>query len=180
METVTLYDKTFRPFIPNERIEAAIDKLAAKINLDYEGSEDIPVLICTLNGAIMFTSELMKRLNFQCELSCVKLSSYQGTRSTGTVLTTLGLTSDIKGRRVIICEDIVDTGGTILALQEMLLDKGASEVRICTMLLKPEVFDKNIKLDYVAMEIPNAFIVGFGLDYNELGRNLKDIYVLDK
>ena len=127
----------------------------------------------------MFTAELMKRLSFQCELSCVKLSSYKGTKSSGTVLTLLGLTSDVKGRRVILCEDIVDTGNTILALQEMLQDKGAAEVRICTMLLKPDVYDKDVKLDYVAMEIPSAFIVGFGLDYNELGRNLQDIYVLD-
>ena len=180
MNKITLHDKTFRPFIPYERLEKAIDELAEKINLDYEGCEDIPVLICTLNGAIMFTAELMKRLRFQCELSCIKLSSYQGTRSTGTVLTTLGPTGDVKGRRVIICEDIVDTGNTIIALQEMLLDKGASEVRICTMLLKPDVYDKDVKLDYVAMEIPDAFIVGFGLDYDELGRNYKDIYVIDQ
>lgn len=180
METITLHDKTFRPFIPYDRIESAIDAVARRINLDYEGCEDIPVLLCTLNGAIMFTSELMKRLRFKCELSCIKLSSYQGTRSTGTVLTTLGPTCDVKGRRVIICEDIVDTGNTIVAMQEMLEDQGAEEVRICTMLLKPDVYDKDVKLDYVGMEIPNAFIVGFGLDYNELGRNLKDIYVLDK
>lgn len=180
MDIVHLHDKSFRPFIPYERIEAAIDAIAEKINLDYEGDEDIPVLLCTLNGAIMFCAELMKRLRFKCELSCIKLSSYQGTKSTGTVLTTLGPTTDVKGRRVIICEDIVDTGNTIIALQEMLQDKGAAEVRICTMLLKPDVYDKDVKLDYVAMEIPNAFIVGFGLDYNELGRNLKDIYVLDK
>ncbi len=177
---VKLHDKCFRPFIPYERLEKAIDVVADKLNKDYEGAEDIPVLLCTLNGAIMFTSELMKRLTFQVELSCIKLSSYQGTRTTGTVLTMLGLTSEITGRRVIICEDIVDTGNTILALQEMLQDKGAAEVRICTMLLKPDVYDKDVKLDYVAMEIPNAFIVGFGLDYNEIGRNLKDIYILEK
>ena len=180
MDTITLHDKTFRPFIPYERIEAAIEAVAEKLNLDYEGCEDIPVLLCTLNGAIMFTSELMKRLRFNCQLSCIKLSSYQGTKSTGTVVTTLGPTCDVKGRRVIITEDIVDTGNTIVALQEMLQDQGAAEVRICTMLLKPEVYDKDAKLDYVGMEIPNAFIVGFGLDYDELGRNLKDIYVLDK
>ncbi len=93
----------------------------------------------------------------------------------------MGLTSSVRGRRVIICEDIVDSGNTIVALQEMLLDKeGASEVRICTLLLKPEVYDKPVKLDYVGMEIPNAFIVGFGLDYNEQGRNIKDIYVIEE
>ena len=180
MDKIKLHDKVFRPFIPNDRIESAIDAVAEKVNLDFEGCEDIPVIICTLTGAIMFTSELLKRLRFQCEVNCIKLSSYQGTRSTGTVLTLLGLTGDVKGRRVIICEDIVDTGNTILALQEMLIAQGAAEVRICTLLLKPDVYDKDVKLDYVAMEIPNAFIVGFGLDYNELGRQYKDIYVLDQ
>ncbi len=179
MSSITLHDKSFRPFIPYERLEAAIDAVAEKINSDYEGCEDVPVLMCTLNGAIMFCAELMKRLRFKCQLSCIKLSSYQGTQSTGTVLTTLGPTCDVKGRRVIICEDIVDTGNTIIALQEMLQHQGAAQVRICTMLLKPEVYDKDVPLDYVAMEVPNAFIVGFGLDYNELGRNLKDIYVLE-
>ena len=177
MDTIKLHDKTFRPFIPHDRIESAIDAVAEKINLDFEGCEDVPVIICTLTGAIMFTSELLQRLRFTVEVNCIKLSSYQGTRSTGTML---GLTGEVKGRRVIICEDIVDTGNTILALQEMLLAQGAAEVRICTMLLKPDVYDKDVKLDYVAMEIPNAFIVGFGLDYDELGRQYKDIYVLDQ
>ena len=179
MEKVILHGKSFRPFIPGERIESAIAEVAEKLNRDFKGCTDIPVVICTLTGAIMFTSELLKRLDFQCEVKCIKLSSYQGTKSTGTVLTLLGLTGSVQGRRVIICEDIVDTGNTIIALQELLLDQGASEVRICTMLLKPEVYDKDVKLDYVGMEIPNRFIVGYGLDYDELGRNLKDIYVLD-
>ena len=92
----------------------------------------------------------------------------------------MGLTADVRGRRVIICEDIVDTGNTIVALKELLLDKGATDVKICTMLFKPEVYKKDVRLDYVGMAIPNAFIVGFGLDYDELGRNLKDIYVIDE
>ena len=108
------------------------------------------------------------------------MSSYQGTKSTGTVLNMMGLTADVRGRRVIICEDIVDTGNTIVALKELLLDKGATDVKICTMLFKPEVYKKDVRLDYVGMAIPNAFIVGFGLDYDELGRNLKDIYVIDE
>ena len=128
----------------------------------------------------MFTGELLQRLNFNCELVSVKMSSYQGTKSTGTVLNVMGLTADIKGRRVILCEDIVDTGNTIVALKEMLLDKGAADVKICTMLFKPDVYDKDEKLDYVGKAIPNAFIVGFGLDYDELGRNYADIYVIDE
>ena len=180
MEKVTLHDKTFRPFIPQEKIMSAIDSLAEKINMDFEGCEDVPVMICTLNGALPFTGELFMRMKFNCLLGSVKLSSYRGTQSTGTVLTVQGLSEDVRGKRVIACEDIVDTGNTILALKELLLANGAAEVRICTMLLKPEIYDKDVKLDYVGMEIPNDFIVGFGLDYNGLGRNLKDIYVLDK
>ena len=174
-----LFDKTFKPYIPAEKLEAAIDAVAARLNADFKDCEDVPILLCVLNGAIMFTGEILQRIEFPCELVSIKLSSYQGTKSTGTVLNILGLTADVRGRRVIICEDIVDTGNTITALKEMLLDKGSSDVRICTMLLKPDVYKKPDKLDYVGMEIPNAFIVGHGLDYNELGRNGKDIYVID-
>ncbi|MBO4263374.1 MAG: hypoxanthine phosphoribosyltransferase [Bacteroidales bacterium] len=180
MEKITLHDKTFKPFIPNGQIEKAIDDIAARVNLDYEGCEDIPMLVCVLNGAVMFTASLMKRLNFLSEFVTIKLSSYCGTKSTGTVLNIMGITGDVRGRRVIICEDIVDTGNTIIALKEMMLDKGATDVKICTLLLKPDVYDKDVKLDYVGMEIPNAFIVGYGLDYDELGRNYPDIYVLDR
>ena len=137
-------------------------------------------MLCVLNGSIPFTGELLTRLEFNCELVSIKMSSYQGTKSTGTVLNMMGLTADVRGRRVIICEDIVDTGNTIVALKELLLDKGATDVKICTMLFKPEVYKKDVRLDYVGMAIPNAFIVGFGLDYDELGRNLKDIYVIDE
>lgn len=178
-DKITLLDKTFVPYMKYETIIEAIDKLALKVNNDFKGCEDIPIVLCVLNGAIIFTAELMKRLEFNCELVSVKMSSYQGTRSTGTVLTTMGLTADVKGRRVIICEDIVDTGNTIVALKELLIDKGASDVKICTMLLKPDIYKKEEKLDYVAMSIPNQFIVGFGLDYNELGRNSQDIYTLE-
>ncbi len=180
MEKVTLYDKTFRTFIPYEKIMDAIDKVADKINADFEGCTDVPILLCVLNGSIMFMGELMKRLNFNCQTVSIKLTSYEGTNTTGSVKQALGLTADITGRRVIVVEDIVDTGNTIVELKQILADKGAAESRICTMLLKPEAYRKDVVLDYVAMEIPNDFIVGFGLDYDELGRNLKDIYVLDK
>ncbi len=179
MDKVTLYDKTFRTFIPYEEICTAIDKVADRINTDFEGCEDIPVLLCVLNGSIMFTAELMKRLTFNCQVISTKLTSYEGTSTTGNVKQAMGLTADIRGRRVIVIEDIVDTGNTIVELKKILQEHGASESRICTLLLKPEAYTKNIPLDYVAMEIPNDFIVGFGLDYDELGRNLKDIYVLD-
>ena len=178
-DRLVLQDKTFRPFIPNGRIIKAIDEVAAKVNADFNGCTDIPIVLCVLNGAIPFTGELLQRLDFNCQLVSIKMSSYQGTKSTGTVLNVMGLTADVRGRRIIICEDIVDTGNTIVALKEMLLSKGAADVKICTMLMKPDVYNKPEKIDYVGMEIPNAFIVGFGLDYNELGRNTKDIYVID-
>ena len=179
-EKIRLHDKTFKPYIRHERILDAIDGVARELNADFNGCQDIPVILCVLNGSIPFTGELLQRIDFPCQVISIKMSSYQGTTSTGTVLNVMGLTASVKGRRVIICEDIVDTGNTIVALKEMLLDKeGAAEVRICTLLLKPDVYDKPVKLDYVGMEIPNAFIVGFGLDYNELGRNIRDIYVID-
>ena len=179
LDKVKLYDKTFRTFITYESLNKAIDEVADKINADFNGCEDIPVLLCVLNGSIMFTSELMKRLTFNCQIVSTKLTSYEGTSTTGKVKQAMGLTADIKGRRVIIVEDIVDSGNTIVELKRILEEKEASESRICTLLLKPEAYKKDIKIDYVAMEIPNDFIVGFGLDYDELGRNLKDIYVLD-
>lgn len=180
MEKITLKDKTFRKAISYEQLSAAIDNVASRINGDFKNSEDVPVLLCVLNGSIMFTAELMKRLQFNCQVVSVKLTSYQGTGTTGNVKQALGLTSDIRGRRVIVVEDIVDTGNTIVELKRILEENGAAESRICTLLYKPEAYKKDVVLDYVAMEIPNDFIVGFGLDYDELGRNYKDIYVLDK
>ena len=180
MERITLLDKTFKTFIPYEKLEEAIDKVAEKMNRDFEGCTDVPVLLCVLNGSIMFTGELMKRLDFNCAFASMKLSSYDGTESTGTVKKLLGPTCSLKGKRVIIIEDIVDTGNTIVELDKLVREEGAADVKICTMLLKPEIYSKDIKLDYVAMEIPNAFIVGFGLDYNELGRNYKDIYIIEE
>lgn len=179
MNKVTLFDKTFRTSIPYERIQTAIDQVAEKINADFNGCEDIPILLCVLNGSIMFTAELMKRLTFNCQVVSTKLTSYEGTSTTGRVKQAMGLTADITGRRVIIVEDIVDSGNTIVELKNILKDKGASESYVCTLLLKPEAYKKDVKIDYAAMNIPNDFIVGFGLDYDELGRNLKDIYVLD-
>ena len=179
MNKVKLIDKTFRPLIPYSQIAEAIDKVADEINKDFMDCEDIPILLCVLNGSIMFTAELMKRLKFNCQVVSTKLTSYEGTSTTGKVKQAMGLTSDISGRRVIIIEDIVDSGNTIVELKRILDENGVSESKVCTLLYKPEAYKKDVKLDYVAMEIPNDFIVGFGLDYNEIGRNLQDIYVLD-
>ena len=180
MEKIRLFDKTFKVFIPYDKIMNAVDDVAERMNEDFRGCQDIPVLLCVLNGSIMFTAELMKRLEFNCEIVSVKLTSYNGTSSTGRVKQAMGLTADITGRRVIIVEDIVDTGNTIVELKRILKDAGASESVVCTLLFKPDSYTKDVPLEYVAMQIPNDFIVGFGLDYNEIGRNLKDIYILDE
>ena len=180
MRKVTLNDKTFRIFIPYEELEKAIDAVADKINKDFEGCEDVPILLCVLNGSIMFMAELMKRLKFNCQIVSTKLTSYVGTETTGKVKQAMGLTADITGRRVIVVEDIVDSGNTIVALKEILSERGAADIKMCSLLLKPESYTKDIPIDYVALEIPNDFIVGFGLDYDEIGRNYKDIYVLDE
>jgi len=177
---VTLYDKTFLPFISNKDILAAIDKVSKEVNETYKDAKDTPIVLIVMNGALMFAAELLKRLNFNMEVMSVKLSSYQGTNTSGTVKEISPITGDVAGRSVLVIEDIVDSGGTVEHLEEMLQKKGASDVKICTLLLKPEVYNRDIPLDFVGMEIPNRFIVGFGLDYNELGRNLKDIYVLNR
>lgn len=181
MQKITLHDKTFRLFIPNDEIEKSIDAVAARLNEDYKDAtdEDPVILLCTLNGAVIFAAELLKRLDFPLELKACKLSSYEGTQSTGVVKTDVPLPANLEGKRVIIVEDIVDTGNTIVAMMQQLRERKVRDARVCTLLLKNEVYKKDVKLDYVAMEIPSRFIVGFGLDYDELGRNIKDIYVLD-
>lgn len=179
---ITLQDKTFKIFIPNSEIEKAIDLVAARMNKDFSSYTDSnpPVMLCTLNGAVMYAAELLKRLTFPLEFKALKLTSYQGTKSTGEVKAELPPSiADFKGRDVIVVEDIVDTGNTIVTLKNLLEDLGAARIFVTALLLKPEVYKKDVKLDYVAMSIPNRFIVGFGLDYNELGRNTEDIYVLD-
>ncbi len=179
MSNIRLHDKSFRPFIDYEKIEEAIDQVAIKINNDFNGSKDVPVLLCVLNGSILFTAELMKRLTFNCEIVCIKLSSYVGMQSTGEVRDIIGMTGSVKDKRVIIVEDIIDSGRTIANLVKMMKANGATETRICTMLFKPGCYKLDQRIDYVGMNIPDDFIVGFGLDYDGLGRNFKDIYVLD-
>lgn len=180
MQRIQIKDKAFKTLIPYEQISEAIDKVADRLNADFGSSTTPPILLCVLNGSIMFMGELMKRVDFDCQTVSIKLTSYEGTSSTGKVRQALGLTSDITGRDVIIVEDIVDTGHTIVALKKILEDAGAKAAYVCTLLLKPDAYKQDVKIDYIAMEIPNKFIVGFGLDYDELGRNYKDIYVLDE
>ncbi len=178
MARIKLHDKYFIPSLSNEEIESGIEALARQISNDYRDKET-PLFLSVLNGSFMFTASLMKNLDIQAEISFIKMSSYDGTQSTGCVKQLLGLNRNIKGRNVLIVEDIVDTGNTIVELVKLLEEAGASEIKICTLLLKPDSYDKEIKIDYPAFKIPNDFIVGYGLDYDELGRQYKDIYVLD-
>jgi len=180
MDKIQVLDKTFRLYMPYEKISENIDRVAEMLNRDFIGSEDVPIVLCVLNGSIMFTGELLKRLNFPLELVSIKMTSYVGTSTTGKVKQAMGLTSGIEGRRVIVVEDIVDSGYTMVALKDILKEKGATDIKVCTMLQKPDALKVPLELDYVGMKIPNDFIVGFGLDYNEQGRNLKDIYVIDE
>jgi len=182
MKKITLHDKTFKIYIPFEEFSKDIDRIAAQLNAEFKDSEQIPILLCTMNGALPFTAELMMRLDFDCELSSIKVSSYNGTKSTGEVVIKQPINTEIEGRTVIIIEDIVDTGFTMDFLKKHLAENGASDSRICTMFYKPEAFQYHgkFKLDYYGREIQNQFIVGFGLDYRELGRNYRDIYILDE
>lgn len=179
MKRVKLWDKEFEISVPNADIQAAITRIADEMKTDLEGKEVL--FICILNGAFMFAAELMKELELNdAEISFLKLASYSGLNSTGEVKELIGLNEVITGRTVVILEDIVDSGHTIKGVIQQLIEKGAKEVRVATLLFKPDALKVDIKLDYIGLEIPNDFIVGFGLDYDRRGRNYKDIYTLVK
>jgi hypoxanthine phosphoribosyltransferase len=174
MQKVTLKDKTFELSIPYEKILQAIETLAQKINKDFAGKE--PLFLVILNGSFMFSADLLKMISLDCQVSFVKLASYAGTQTTHTVKKLIGLNEEIKNRSVIILEDIIDTGITMEKLLEEINFFQPAEISIATLLFKPAAMTKEITIDYVGIEIPNDFIVGYGLDYDGLGRNLKDIY----
>lgn len=175
MDRIKLNDKEFAKFIPYADIKKAIDGIADRINHDLAG-EDV-LFICILNGSFMFSAELMKEITIlNSEITFLKLSSYSGTNTTGQVKELIGLNEPIEGRTLVILEDIIDTGITICEVIDIMKTHNPKDVKIATMLLKPEKFGNKLSIDYVGMEIGNDFIVGFGLDYNRKGRNLKDIY----
>ncbi|WP_029903645.1 hypoxanthine phosphoribosyltransferase [Prevotella sp. 10(H)] len=174
MKTVKIKDKEFELFLTQETIEKAIDDVAARLSNDLKDKD--PLFICVLNGSFMYASELMKRVSVPSEVSFVKMSSYKGTTSTGKIKEIYGLEEDIKGRTIVIVEDIVDTGYTMTLMLEQLICDEPKEILITTLLLKPDALQHELKLDYVALEIPSDFIVGYGLDYDGYGRNLPDIY----
>lgn len=171
---IQLHDKAFTPFISAQEIDFAIQNLAKLIEDDF--SEETPVFIGVLNGAFMVVSDLLKKYNFPCEVSFIKLASYEGTQSTNAVKQLIGLNQNLEGRTVIVIEDIVDTGSTLEELKELFKKQNVKHFKIATLFLKPEAYKKDIKLDYVGIRIPNKFIVGYGLDYDGLGRNLPEVY----
>jgi hypoxanthine phosphoribosyltransferase len=176
MSRIKVHDKEFELYIPQDQIERAISRLADEINRDLAGKN--PLFLIVLNGAFMFAAELFKHVTIDCEISFVKLSSYSGTKSTHIVRELIGLDHAITCRTVVLVEDIVDSGLTLLFTREKLIKLEASDVRIATLLFKPNAFKHEYPIEYVGMEIPNDFIIGYGLDYNERARNLPDIYKL--
>ncbi|MCK5765955.1 MAG: hypoxanthine phosphoribosyltransferase [Bacteroidales bacterium] len=174
MDKVKVRDKEFSLFLTAEEIDKAVEQVAEMINADMQGKD--PLFLCVLNGAFIFASDLLKKVEFDCEISFVKLSSYVGTQTTNTVRELIGLDQVLTDRTVVVVEDIIDTGITMSYTLEKLRKLGASDVRIATLLFKPEAFKKDYPIDYVGIVIPNEFIVGYGLDYDGHGRNLPDIY----
>ncbi|MBN2637310.1 MAG: hypoxanthine phosphoribosyltransferase [Prolixibacteraceae bacterium] len=177
MKQVKVHDKTFEIYLPYEKIRGVVERMADQMNEDLK--EKKPLFLCILNGSFMFAAELFKRINLiETEISFVKLASYNGDKSTGQIKQLIGLNENIEGRTVVILEDIVDTGITIDHIIEQLKGLKPKEVKVATLLLKPDALKKKVQLDYVGLEIPNDFIVGYGLDYDGYGRNLLDIYAV--
>ncbi len=176
MSIVQIKDKRFKTFISEDEILQRVKAVADRINHDMEGKK--PLLLAVLNGSFVFAADLMRHITIPCEISFVKLASYEGTVSTGKVVEVMGLNEDITGRDVIIVEDIVDTGKTMERMLDTLGTRNPNSLHICTLLLKPEKLKIPLNIEYAAMEIPNDFIVGYGLDYDQEGRNLRDIYTL--
>lgn len=173
---IHLHDKSFEPFISSEEIDFAIKNLAKQIDDDF--FDDTPLFVGVLNGSFMFFSDLMKHYRGMCEVSFVKMASYQGTQTTNDVKQLIGINENLQGKSIIIVEDIIDTGNTVDELKNMFKDKNVKHFKIATLFFKPDAYKKDIKIDYIGIRIPNKFIVGYGLDYDGLGRNLPDVYQL--
>ena len=176
MGTVKIKDKSFRISIPEAEIKARVKALAQQISKDMGGKT--PLLLGVLNGSFIFAADLMREMTIPCEISFVKLASYQGTTSTGKIKEVLGINENLSGRTVVIVEDIVESGQTMKQMVESLGTRNPASVHICTLFFKPDKLREELTLDYVAFRIPDDFIVGYGLDYDGLGRELKDIYTI--
>lgn len=173
-KTITLGDKSFRLYITEQQILAAVRQIADRINKEYAGKT--PLIVPILNGSFMFAADLAKELTCQCEISFIKASSYRGTASTGQLTSLIGINEDVQGRDIILVEDIIDTGHTLAKIIPSTEALAPASVKVATLLFKPKALKADLRIDYVGLEIPNEFIVGYGLDYNGLGRNLREIY----
>lgn len=176
MTNLKVHDKEFVPYITADEIEEQVTRVAAEINTDYEGKK--PLFIAILNGAFIFAADLFKKINVESEICFIKLASYKGVKSTGKVITAIGLDAELYGRDVIIVEDIVDTGKTLSQFLPQLEHHHPSSLKIASLLHKPAAMVHPIKIDYLGFTIPNKFVLGYGLDYDGLGRNIKEIYQL--
>ena len=176
MAVINILDKKFETSYPEEEILKRVKAVADRINTDMAGKN--PLLLAVLNGSFMFAADLMRMITIPCEISFVKLASYQGTTSTGEIKEVIGINEDLTGRTVIIVEDIVESGLTMKRMIDTLGTRNPASIHICTLLLKPEKLKIDLNIEYAAMEIPNDFIVGYGLVYAQQGRNLRDIYTL--
>jgi hypoxanthine phosphoribosyltransferase len=176
MSTLKVHDKEFIPFISAGEIDKEIARMAEKINKDYEGKK--PLFIAILNGAFIFAADLFKKINVEAEICFIKLASYKGVKSTGKVITAIGLDTEIYNRDVIIVEDIVDTGKTLSQFLPTLEHQHPASLKIAALLHKPSATVHELKIDYLCFTIPDKFVLGYGLDYDGLGRNIKEIYQL--
>ena len=171
---IKIHDKEFAPFIPSAKIDQAVSRIAGQMNKELRDKN--PLFVAVLNGSFMFASDLFQKLEFPCEITFVKLASYSGTQSTETVRQLIGIDEDIVGRNIVIIEDIIDSGLTIERVLAQMQMIGAADIKIATLLYKPNAFKGSYPIDYIGLEIGNDFIVGYGLDYDKQGRNFKDIY----
>ncbi len=176
MSTIKIHDKTFRISYTEKEILERVKVVADRLNKDMAGKK--PLFLAVLNGSFIFAADLFRMIDIPCEISFVKLASYQGTMSTGKIKEVIGINEDLTGRTIVIVEDIVESGLTMKRMLESLGTRNPASIHICTLLLKPEKLKVDLNIEYAAMEIPNDFIVGYGLDYDQEGRNLRDIYTL--
>lgn len=173
---ITVHDKQFIPYIDAAAIQERVAELGAQISTDYAGKQ--PIIIAILNGSFVFAADLFRQLTIEAEISFIKLASYKGTTSTGSVVTAIGMEEKLTGRHVILLEDIIDTGKTLHSFLPEILNRQPASLKIATFLTKPEALRHDVKADYIGFEIPNNFVVGYGLDYDGLGRNLPELFTL--